>query len=442
MKFISKNLKNFGLILALVISASACGKTGAVNQEQETGTVFGEENGQEAEPGIVAPPAPVADNCIPTTCDTQGKNCGEISDGCGGTLRCGECSGDLTCGGSGTDNVCGQIVTCYRYAFVSERNGDVQNVFQADTCNQQAPRRLTQNSNPRTRFDHLAFKPDGSRLGVDQSTSGDNQPFPLALLLDIPADPAGSVAIDEVLSDELGSFFGDDFFPENLGFEPNGERVAFAANFQRLNGLGPNAELVNLQNLVLSDPANSSSALRILVSGDGERIRFRSVTWHPLGGKVLFEQRESSIAAGDIKVHLIDSNRTVFLGREIPGNLPLIEPIKGSQLAVTAAGNRLAFIKLVDGNSQIFTCNLASNPGALARETCGGIRQITSEGNNFLPSWTPDGEFLLFSSDRDGDREIYQMKPDGSEVRALTENSGILDQAPAVHPQSFTVTRN
>ena len=45
--------------------------------------------------------------CTPTTCAVQGKNCGTISDGCGGTLVCGSCTAPQTCGGGGVANVCG-----------------------------------------------------------------------------------------------------------------------------------------------------------------------------------------------------------------------------------------------------------------------------------------------------------------------------------------------
>jgi Protein of unknown function (DUF1565) len=45
--------------------------------------------------------------CKPTTCAAQGKNCGTIPDGCGGTLTCGTCTSPATCGGTGTANVCG-----------------------------------------------------------------------------------------------------------------------------------------------------------------------------------------------------------------------------------------------------------------------------------------------------------------------------------------------
>lgn len=51
---------------------------------------------------------PGACGCTPTTCATEGKNCGDIPDGCGKTLNCGECTETRqTCGGGGTPNVCG-----------------------------------------------------------------------------------------------------------------------------------------------------------------------------------------------------------------------------------------------------------------------------------------------------------------------------------------------
>jgi hypothetical protein len=49
---------------------------------------------------------PVGACCTPTTCAAQGKNCGQISDGCGGTLTCGSCTAPQTCGGGGVTNVC------------------------------------------------------------------------------------------------------------------------------------------------------------------------------------------------------------------------------------------------------------------------------------------------------------------------------------------------
>ncbi|PYN96566.1 MAG: hypothetical protein DMD91_21045 [Candidatus Rokuibacteriota bacterium] len=52
---------------------------------------------------LVLPP-PV---CARVTCASLGKNCGAISDGCGGTLTCGGCTAPQSCGGGGVANVCG-----------------------------------------------------------------------------------------------------------------------------------------------------------------------------------------------------------------------------------------------------------------------------------------------------------------------------------------------
>jgi hypothetical protein len=50
--------------------------------------------------------------CVPTTCEAQSKNCGELPDGCGGVLTCGVCSELAACGAGGVPNVCGDGNAC------------------------------------------------------------------------------------------------------------------------------------------------------------------------------------------------------------------------------------------------------------------------------------------------------------------------------------------
>jgi hypothetical protein len=50
--------------------------------------------------------------CVPKVCADLGKNCGPVSDTCGGLLSCGTCTAPATCGGAGVPSVCGVPVSC------------------------------------------------------------------------------------------------------------------------------------------------------------------------------------------------------------------------------------------------------------------------------------------------------------------------------------------
>src|SRR5258706_5259028 len=52
--------------------------------------------------------APDSGACTLTSCtNANGKYCGVVGDGCGGSVDCGGCSGAQTCGGAGPANLCG-----------------------------------------------------------------------------------------------------------------------------------------------------------------------------------------------------------------------------------------------------------------------------------------------------------------------------------------------
>jgi hypothetical protein len=59
-----------------------------------------------AGPAPTIPPDASTDSCEPRECLALGANCGSISDGCGGTVDCGDCESPYECGGRGTPNRC------------------------------------------------------------------------------------------------------------------------------------------------------------------------------------------------------------------------------------------------------------------------------------------------------------------------------------------------
>jgi TolB protein len=55
-----------------------------------------------------------------------------------------------------------------------------------------------------------------------------------------------------------------------------------------------------------------------------------------------------------------------------------------------------------------------------------------SEADEF-PAWSPDGQYVAFTSERDGNGEIYVMRADGSQATNVT-NNGADDLRPAWSP--------
>lgn len=78
------------------------------------------------------------------------------------------------------------------------------------------------------------------------------------------------------------------------------------------------------------------------------------------------------------------------------------------------SGDSFVYVGTVNGKNQIF----------LQRFDTDEPVQLTDKGNNEEPSFSPDGRFLAFSSDRDGIWKIYIMRLDGSGQRPLSTGYG------------------
>jgi len=63
----------------------------------------------------------------------------------------------------------------------------------------------------------------------------------------------------------------------------------------------------------------------------------------------------------------------------------------------------------------------------------GEKRLIDSPGFDGLSAWSPDGERIVFTTERDGNWELYVMDADGSNQRRLT-NTPVDEASPAVSP--------
>jgi TolB protein len=129
--------------------------------------------------------------------------------------------------------------------------------------------------------------------------------------------------------------------------------------------------------------------------------------WSPDGEKILF----SSGSLNQVKLYSINKDGT---GLSLVTDLAQMR----GRSAWSPDGKTIATYAGSSWNREIYLLN---NDGT-------NIRQLTNGGNNLAPSFSPDGNWIAFTSYMDNYRndngcEIYIMRIDGSDIRRLTENN-------------------
>jgi len=95
-----------------------------------------------------------------------------------------------------------------------------------------------------------------------------------------------------------------------------------------------------------------------------------------------------------------------------------------SPTPIGGGNGKLVFTSERDGNPEIYSMNADGS---------GQTRLTFDDANDDNAKWSPDGERIAFSSDRDGNWEIYLMDADGSNPTRLTQHDAA-DYYPAWSP--------
>lgn len=72
------------------------------------------------------------------------------------------------------------------------------------------------------------------------------------------------------------------------------------------------------------------------------------------------------------------------------------------------------------GDRLVFSCRRGNNQICIVKPDGTGLVQLTEIGNNEDPSFSPDGRYITFSSDRDKTRGIYIMRANGEAQKKIS----------------------
>ena len=100
-----------------------------------------------------------------------------------------------------------------------------------------------------------------------------------------------------------------------------------------------------------------------------------------------------------------------------------------AQAGYPGANGQIAFTSNRDGNVEIYSMN---------PDGTGQARLTADPAQDLLPDISPDGTRIAFASERDGNREIYVMNADGSSPVRLTSNPAN-DSAPRWSPDGSRI---
>ena len=173
-----------------------------------------------------------------------------------------------------------------------------------------------------------------------------------------------------------------------------------------------------------SQRATGDSSQLHLMDDDGSNVRRLTFSADSAANRVLDDYAEWSR----------DGTRITFQRTIIPeegkasADIWVIDPETQVETAVTTTPDVWDSTPTftADGNAVIFESNRSGSFELYRQPLDGGeaVRITEREGNEAEAKESPDGSQIAFVSDQDGDFEVYLMDADGGNIRAITSAEG------------------
>ena len=149
----------------------------------------------------------------------------------------------------------------------------------------------------------------------------------------------------------------------------------------------------------------------------GNVVAGHTVTW----------TTSNSAVATVVSTHTGTDSTTALVKSVGPGTANVTAAADGQSgsAAITVVPPALAFTTDREGNDQIYVVDAAGTDV---------LNLSNNAANDDWPSWSPDGSKIAFHSDRDGNFEVYVMNADGTGPVNLTNNQAWDDLDPRWSP--------
>jgi Tol biopolymer transport system component len=214
--------------------------------------------------------------------------------------------------------------------------------------------------------------------------------------------------------------------------DPDGRHLVNLTAKSRANDFQPNWRADGRRIAFTSDrvtaknPEGDEEIFIMKVDGSHQRqITFNALddtdpAWSPDGRRIVFT-RDFDPIKGQVDDDLFTMNADGTDQR----NLTSSPGVRDDEPSWSADGTRIAFISDRDGDFDVYTM----------RPNGSSVRQLTfNDASEFHPDWSPDSRMITFTTDRDGDFEVYAMRADGSDQTNVTADPAVDDGVSAWSP--------
>ncbi|MBM4067484.1 MAG: hypothetical protein FJ271_00860 [Planctomycetes bacterium] len=191
-----------------------------------------------------------------------------------------------------------------------------------------------------------------------------------------------------------------------LSYSPDGSHLVYSQH--HANRRASQQVLMSLRIM----KADGSDDRPLLAAYDRDVQIQQHAVWSPDGKRLALSGGGNDTGNAALDVFLCDMNnfhasnlRKLVKGGGVVGEHPGWSP-DGKQLVMTNITGSGLWIIDADGKNR---------------------RSLIQPGGNYtrFPAWSPDGKRIAFASDRDGNSDIYWIRPDGSELTRVTNHPSI-----------------